>query len=46
MGGQGSDDIKVKTTRTDLLQPGSLKSETEKLWIYNGLDCCVTLEVL
>lgn len=21
-------------------------SETEKLWIYNGLDCCVTLEVL
>lgn len=21
-------------------------SETEKLWIYNGLDCCVTSEVL
>jgi DNA polymerase I len=21
-------------------------SETEKLWIYNGLDCCVTAEVL
>jgi len=36
----------VKTTRTDLLRPDTLKSETEKLWIYNGLDCCVTLEVL
>lgn len=36
----------MKTTRTDLLQPGTLKSETEKLWVYNGLDCCVTLEVL
>lgn len=21
-------------------------SETEKLWIYNGLDCCITAEVL
>ena len=36
----------MKTTRTDLLTPNTLKSETEKLWIYNGLDCCVTLEVL
>ena len=36
----------VKATRTDLLRPDTLKSETEKLWIYNGLDCCVTLEVL
>jgi len=36
----------MKTTRTDLLRPDTLKSETEKLWIYNGLDCCVTLEVL
>lgn len=36
----------MKTTRTDLLRPGQPSSETERLWIYNGLDCCVTLEVL
>jgi DNA polymerase-1 len=36
----------MKTTRTDLLRPGQPPSETERLWIYNGLDCCVTLEVL
>jgi len=36
----------MKATRTDLLRPGDPKSETERLWIYNGLDCCVTLEVL
>lgn len=36
----------MKTTRTDLLKPGQPGSETERLWIYNGLDCCVTMEVL
>jgi hypothetical protein len=36
----------MKVTRTDLLRPGQPPSETERLWIYNGLDCCVTLEVL
>ena len=36
----------MKSTRTDTLRPGEPKSETERLWIYNGLDCCVTLEVL
>lgn len=36
----------MKSTRTDLLRPGQPPSETERLWIYNGLDCCVTLEVL
>lgn len=36
----------MKTFRTDLLRPGEPKSETEKLWVYNGLDCCVTHEVL
>src|SRR5262245_13383544 len=36
----------MKVIRTDLLHRDSLKSETEKLWAYNGLDCCVTLEVL
>src|SRR6516164_3831350 len=24
----------------------ALMNETEKLWVYNGLDCCVTVEVL
>lgn len=23
----------------------NLKSETEKLWVYNGLDCCLTVEI-
>lgn len=36
----------MRSTRTDTLAPGQPKSETERLWIYNGLDCCVTLEVL
>lgn len=36
----------MKATRTDLLRVGQPQSETERLWIYNGLDCCVTLEVL
>lgn len=36
----------MKVTRTDTLKPGQPSSETERLWIYNGLDCCVTLEVL
>jgi len=36
----------MKTTYTHLLRPDSVKSETEKLWVYNGLDCMVTFEVL
>src|SRR5215475_9793249 len=36
----------MRITHTDTLRPGSPSSETERLWIYNGLDCCVTLEVL
>jgi DNA polymerase I len=36
----------VKIIRTDLLRQGEPKTETERLWCYNGLDCCVTLEVL
>jgi DNA polymerase I len=36
----------MKSIRTDLLEPGEPRSETERLWVYNGLDCCVTLEVL
>ena len=36
----------MKVYQTDTLRPGEPKSETERLWIYNGLDCCVTYEVL
>lgn len=35
----------MKITHTDTLKPGYPQSETERLWIYNGLDCCVTHEV-
>jgi DNA polymerase I - 3''-5'' exonuclease and polymerase domains len=36
----------MKVYQTDTLLPGQPGSETERLWVYNGLDCCVTLEVL
>lgn len=36
----------MKVFHTDALRPGQPSSETERLWVYNGLDCCVTLEVL
>ena len=36
----------MRAIRTADLTPSSLSSESEKLWVYNGLDCCVTLEVL
>lgn len=36
----------MRAVRTDLMKSDTLKSETEKLWVYNGLDCCVTVEVL
>ena len=37
----------MKAIKTHELTPLSMpSSETEKLWIYNGLDCCVTAEVL
>lgn len=36
----------MKTYRTDLLRVGEPKGSAEQLWVYNGLDCCVTLEVL
>lgn len=35
----------MKAIRTDLITPGFTGSETEKLWIYNGLDAAVTLEI-
>jgi DNA polymerase-1 len=37
----------MKIIQTDLLTPATLPaSETEKLWIYGGLDACVTHEIL
>lgn len=36
----------MKVHRSDILRPGEPRSETERLWVYNGLDSCVTLEVL
>lgn len=36
----------MKAIRTHELNPLTMPtSETEKLWIYNALDCCVTAEV-
>ena len=35
----------MKVVKTHELDP-TLLSETEKLWVYNGLDVCVTAEVL
>lgn len=36
----------MRIIQTADLTPTSLKTETEKLHVYNGLDCCVTMEVL
>ncbi len=37
----------MKIINTASLTPESMPStQTERLWIYNGLDCCVTAEVL
>ena len=35
----------MKAVKTHELDP-TLLSETDKLWVYNGLDACVTAEVL
>lgn len=40
----------MRAIQTHLITPDSIEagkpaSETEKLWVYNGLDCCVTHEV-
>jgi DNA polymerase-1 len=36
----------VRIIATDLLEPDSKLSSVDSDWVYNGLDCCVTLEVL
>src|SRR5277367_6362948 len=35
----------MKIIRTDLLKPGDLRPQ-QREWVYNGLDTCVTAEVL
>lgn len=36
----------MRIIQTHLSKPGDLKTQTERDWVYNGLDCCVTFEVL
>lgn len=38
----------MKAIKTHLLTPSelALMSDTEKYWIYNALDCCLTAEIL
>jgi len=36
----------MKIIRTHETTPDSIHDAMEKEWIYNGLDCCVTLDVL
>lgn len=37
----------MRAIKTHELSPLTMPtSETEKLWVYNGLDCCITSEVL
>lgn len=36
----------MRIIQTADLTPTTLRTATEKDWVYNGLDCCVTAEVL
>lgn len=36
----------MRTIRTDEVTPNDKLSTEEREWIYNGLDCCITAEVL
>jgi DNA polymerase I-like protein with 3'-5' exonuclease and polymerase domains len=36
----------VRIIHTDNVGPDEITNQTERDWIYNGLDCCVTREVL
>src|SRR5215469_6127147 len=37
---------KMRIIETDLLSPSDIATDAERLWIYNGLDACVTAEIL
>jgi len=36
----------ARIIHTDLSKPGDLKDQFEADQVYNGLDCCITMEVL
>ncbi len=36
----------MRIIRTHESKPDDLKSQSERDWVYNGLDCCITMEVL
>jgi len=36
----------MRIIQTADITPKSFETDTERLWVYNGLDCCVTMEVL
>lgn len=36
----------MRIIHTHEAQPTDLKSQAERDWVYNGLDCCVTAEIL
>ena len=36
----------MRIIRTDETRPNTIDTQQERDWVYNGLDCCVTLEVL
>lgn len=36
----------MRIIETADLTPKSLTTDTERLWVYNGLDCCLTSEIL
>jgi DNA polymerase I-like protein with 3'-5' exonuclease and polymerase domains len=36
----------ARVIRTDQSKPEDLANQMERDWVYNGLDCCVTAEVL
>jgi DNA polymerase I len=36
----------ARIIRTSEAKPGDLANQMERDWVYNGLDCCVTAEVL
>ncbi len=36
----------MRIIRTDETNPNYFPDQQEKDWVYNGLDCCITLEVL
>lgn len=36
----------ARIIRTDLSKPEDFTTQMERDWVYNGLDCCITAEVL